>query len=531
VKDYHDVTMVDQKRTTSGTGAFSGSFMIGSSGAEGLWTLYAASGQGHASGTFYVDASAPSSSVSIPEGGRTVVSVSTISGVASDQNLADTSPGSGVASVAITIERISDSKYWTGGEWGAATWLPASGTTSWSYDTVGVTWTSSSYTIVSRATDVAGNVETPGAGNTFALDMNEYSLTITVAGTGTLAASPDNPHYHYGDVVQLTATPEVGWSFSAWSGGLVGNPTLVHIIGDTSVTATFTQNEYTLTVDVVGSGSVSKSPDQATYHYNDVVQLTASASAGWSFSAWSGDLTGSTSPASITISGDNHVTSTFVERVPTLIVTGAYQGARLGWSDVGVLSYNLYYSTGNDPNGATRYKTGVTGTTYDLTGLPASTWDKTCYFWVAPVRSDGEASKASWGANSDKVWAFKIEITSVIVEKHGAGDVKIVVEYRSRYLGSEGITVGIRIGEYLGPGTTDGIPNRKISIVATNPITLPYFMSTEYVNFESSSGEFALGSSFKAWIFLWNQLPSDPGYWEAYADKAELMPITITSSP
>jgi hypothetical protein len=56
-------------------------------------------------------------------------------------------------------------------------------------------------------------------------------------------------------------------------------------------------------------------------------------------------------------------------------------------------------------------------------------------------------------------------------------------------------------------------------------------MSTEYVNFESSSGEFALGSSFKAWIFLWNQLPSDPGYWEAYADKAELMPITITSSP
>ena len=36
-----------------------------------------------------------------------------------------------------------------------------------------------------------------------------------------------------------------------------------------SVTATFTQDQYALTVNVVGSGSVAKVPDQATYASGD----------------------------------------------------------------------------------------------------------------------------------------------------------------------------------------------------------------------------------------------------------------------
>ena len=77
------------------------------------------------------------------------------------------------------------------------------------------------------------------------------------------------------------------------------------------VTATFTQNEYTLTVSTVGSGSVAKNPDQSTYHYGDVVTLTATPATGWSFSGWSGGLTGSANPATITIDGNKVVTATF----------------------------------------------------------------------------------------------------------------------------------------------------------------------------------------------------------------------------
>ncbi|UCF12670.1 MAG: DUF2341 domain-containing protein, partial [Thermoplasmatales archaeon] len=59
--------------------------------------------------------------------------------------------------------------------------------------------------------------------------------------------------------------------------------------------------QYTLTVNVVGNGSVTKNPDQATYTYGTIVTLTANADPGWSFSSWSGDLTGSTNPDTITM--------------------------------------------------------------------------------------------------------------------------------------------------------------------------------------------------------------------------------------
>jgi hypothetical protein len=78
------------------------------------------------------------------------------------------------------------------------------------------------------------------------------------------------------------------------------------------VTATFTQIEYTLTVTVVGSGSVAKDPDHATYHYGDVVSLTATADLGWTFAGWSGDLTGTTNPGTVTIDGNKGVTATFI---------------------------------------------------------------------------------------------------------------------------------------------------------------------------------------------------------------------------
>lgn len=213
---------------------------------------------------------------------------------------------------------------------------------------------------------------------------------------------------------------------------------------------------------------------------------------------------------------------------PTLTVTGAFHGARLAWTGVGAAGYNLYYSRVNDPNGATQYATDLAGTAYDVTGLPSDTWGKTCYFWVAPVDSGGVvAPTASWGMSSDTVWIYKIEITSVSLTENLPGSLQVRVEYRSRYLGSEGITVGVQIGEYLGPGTPSDVPNREISIVTTHPIALPSLMSTGVFNFGSTSSEFVSGSSYKAWIMLWNQLPGDPGYWEPYAAKMEKIPITI----
>jgi len=142
---------------------------------------------------------------------------------------------------------------------------------------------------------------------------DDYTLTVNVVGSGSVDQSPAAP-YHLNDVVTLTAVPDAGWSFAGWSGDLSGttNPTSVTMDSHKSVTATFTQDEYTLTVNVIGSGSVDQSP-AAPYHLNDVVMMTAMPDTDWSFAGWSGDLSGSTNPASITITGDRTVTATFTE--------------------------------------------------------------------------------------------------------------------------------------------------------------------------------------------------------------------------
>jgi uncharacterized repeat protein (TIGR02543 family) len=146
----------------------------------------------------------------------------------------------------------------------------------------------------------------------------EYSLTANVVGSGSVAKNPNLALYVSGASVELTATPAVGYVFSGWSGDLTGttNPASITMDSDKTVTATFTlipPSEYTLTINTVGSGSVTKDPSQATYASGTLVQLTAVAASGYQFSGWSGALSGSTNPATITMDSDKIVTATFTQ--------------------------------------------------------------------------------------------------------------------------------------------------------------------------------------------------------------------------
>lgn len=157
--------------------------------------------------------------------------------------------------------------------------------------------------------------------------QNTYTLAITTVGSGSVNLNNSGP-YHYGDVIELTAVPATGWSFSVWSGHLSGsaNPTTLVIDGNKAVTATFIQSEYTLTVTAIGSGSVVLN-DTGPYHIGDAIQLTANPTVGWSFDHWTGDLSGSTNPATIIINGNKAVTATFTQKTYTLSVSIAPLGA------------------------------------------------------------------------------------------------------------------------------------------------------------------------------------------------------------
>jgi uncharacterized repeat protein (TIGR02543 family) len=158
-----------------------------------------------------------------------------------------------------------------------------------------------------------------------------YSLNIATTGSGAVSRSPDQSNYNSGVTVALTATPATGWSFNYWSGDLTGstNPMNITMNSNKVVTATFTQNStgYALDVNVVGQGSVTRNPDQASYAPGTSVQITATPLGGWTFSGWSGGATGSTNPLTVTMNGNKTITATFIQNIYTLTVNVSGSGS------------------------------------------------------------------------------------------------------------------------------------------------------------------------------------------------------------
>lgn len=70
---------------------------------------------------------------------------------------------------------------------------------------------------------------------------------------------------------------------------------------------------YSLTVNTVGMGTVTKLPDQSTYVCGENITLTATPASGWSFAGWSGALSGGNNPASLSFNMGATITATFTQ--------------------------------------------------------------------------------------------------------------------------------------------------------------------------------------------------------------------------
>ena len=127
-------------------------------------------------------------------------------------------------------------------------------------------------------------------------------------------------------------------------------------------------SEYTLSVNTVGSGTVARNPNKTTYQSSDVVQLTATAGSGWTFNYWSGALSGSTNPDTVTITGNISVTAHFTSGgsgspitviSPTSAIPSIVKGSGT--------------DTGDAANELADYLTRVSGRTVSVLSSPAST--------------------------------------------------------------------------------------------------------------------------------------------------------------
>ena len=142
------------------------------------------------------------------------------------------------------------------------------------------------------------------------------TTAVSPAGAGSVMLNPPGGTYPSGTVVTVTANATAGYVFDHWTGDLSGstNPTTITMNANKSVTAVFVAINYTLTTAVspAGAGSVGLNPAGGSYPSGTVVTVTANAGASYVFDHWTGDLTGSTNPTTITMNANKSVTAVFI---------------------------------------------------------------------------------------------------------------------------------------------------------------------------------------------------------------------------
>jgi len=256
------------------------------------------------------DTQAPSVTVTSPVGGESWAAGSThdLTWTATDNVT--------VASVDLALSTDGGATFPTS----IATGIANSGTFSWN---VPLAVTTQARVRV-RAFDGSGNVGSDSSHTNFAI--TGWIITASAGPNGSIAPS-GAVSVADGGTPSFTITPNTGYHVqdvlvNNVSVGAVTNYQFAPVHSNQTIAASFAINNYTLTLGTVGSGSVSASPDQATYPHGTLVQLTATPAAGWNFDFWTGDASGNVNPLDVTMDGNKNITANFGQHVYTWNQTG-----------------------------------------------------------------------------------------------------------------------------------------------------------------------------------------------------------------
>ncbi len=158
-----------------------------------------------------------------------------------------------------------------------------------------------------------------------------FDLTVSKSGTGTVTSSPAGINcgidctesFASGTVATLTATPGTGYTFSGWSGDCAGTGTCtVTMSAARNVIATFTATPMgVLSIAKIGTGSGTVirtggaincgSTCTESLTPGSTVTLTASPTAGSTFTGWSGGTCTGTGSCAFTLNANTTVNAQF----------------------------------------------------------------------------------------------------------------------------------------------------------------------------------------------------------------------------
>jgi hypothetical protein len=153
------------------------------------------------------------------------------------------------------------------------------------------------------------------------------SLSTSVSGSGSVVRNSISARYPYGETVHLTALPDPGSYFVAWSGDASGtnNPLSFRVVTPdpnvAAVFATLPAGSHALTVIPDGFGQVDRSPNLNLLPAGADVVLTAVPQEGQEFLGWTGDASSAENPFVVTASQSRTITARFTKR-PRLSIVG-----------------------------------------------------------------------------------------------------------------------------------------------------------------------------------------------------------------
>jgi hypothetical protein len=140
---------------------------------------------------------------------------------------------------------------------------------------------------------------------------------VNAVGGGSVVLSRPNP-IPFGTTITAAALPNNGRYFVIWTGAAGGTNTPVFITvtnATPTVNALFTTlpaGKYALSVIVYGGGTVTVNPQQSYYNFGDTVTLTAAiTNAGFLFSGWSMDATGTSNPLPVLVTTNKIIQANF----------------------------------------------------------------------------------------------------------------------------------------------------------------------------------------------------------------------------
>lgn len=179
-------------------------------------------------------------------------------------------------------------------------------------------------------------------------------------GTADIVKDLDSNDVRCDSSVVIKATPNYGYHFHQWSNGSTNSQDTLFITGDSSISASFAKNQYSLTVHSFNT-SLGTVTGDGVYDYLDTIIVTATATAPhYFFERWSDGSTESSH--SVVITGnmmltayfaiDTHTVSVFADSIVYGSVSG---GGRYTYGTVATLTAAPYsgFQFSHWSNGAT----------------------------------------------------------------------------------------------------------------------------------------------------------------------------------